>query len=199
MRRLLSITGLTAMLVLLCSTVAAGKGPTALTITGEGLDGPIEISTTGGGGEPGSGGQLSEIAEHAGLFATLFGADGRELETQRPPGDLGPALTLTWTVPMGDPADQVVAQRLHPWAEGGPVTHTEGGQRHFGHETVGGWYAGGDELATALSSAGVPRERPVTDMTRAASGVGGMIVIGLVVLAAQRRTRRRRSAVAVPA
>lgn len=50
MRRLLRIAGMTAVLVLLCSTVAAGKGPTALTITGYSLDGPIDISAVNGGG-----------------------------------------------------------------------------------------------------------------------------------------------------
>jgi len=157
MRRTLRATAMTAVLVLLWATVAAAKGPTALTITGEGLDGPIEIGAQAGGGEPGSGGQVSRLAEHTGLFATMFGATGSELDTQRPAGDLGPAVTLTWTVPMGDLEADPLVQRLHPWAEGGPVTHTESGQAHFGHETVGGWYTGGQELAGLLAEIGVPQ------------------------------------------
>ena len=199
MRRTLSIAGLTAMLVVLCSSVAVGKGPTALTITGESLDEPIEISASDGGGEPGSDGHLSRIAEHSGLFATMFGVDPGGLETQRPDGDLGPALTLTWTVPMGDARDHVVVQRLHPWAAAGPVTHTEGGQQHVGSETVGGWYAGGQELAAVLSDTGVPGEPPVRDAERAALGVGGMIAVGLALLTAQHAARRRRGAMTAPA
>lgn len=199
MRRPLSIAVLTALLLVLCSSVAAGKGPTALTITGDGLDQPIEMSAFGSSGEPGSGGHLSRIAEHGGLFATVFGVDGSGLETQRPDGDLGPALTLTWTVPMGDARDHVVVQRLHPWAAAGPVTHTEGGQQHFGSEIVGGWYAGGQELAAVLSDIGIPDEPPTRDTTRAALGVGGMITVGLVLLMAQHAARRRRGAMAAPA
>jgi hypothetical protein len=186
------------VLVLLWATVAAAKGPTALTITGEGLDGPIEIGAAGGSGEPGGGGQMSRLAEHTGLFATMFGATGSELDTQRPAGDLGPALTLTWTVPMGDLEAETLVQRLYPWAEVGPVTHTEGGQAHAGHRTVGGWYTGGQQLAGVLAEAGVPQERPGAGSTRAALGVGGMIAAGLLLLGAQRLARRR-SAVALAA
>lgn len=188
--RLAVIAAAATALLLLLPAAATAKGPGALRISGEALPAPIDLDLDGGSGEPGSGGQLARVAEHSGLFTAMFGA-GPALAERRPDGDLGAVLTMTWTIPTGQ-GDDLVVQHLYPWAEGGPVTYTAAGQAAFMGETAGGWHAGGSGLAAALQDAGVPERAPErSGITRGAVGVGGMIAIGLLVLAVQRASRRR--------
>ena len=195
MRRLLSIVGLAALLlVVLAPTSALAKGPTAASIDGPG--GPFDVGEDPGSGEPGGSGALSRLAENAGLFTVGFGDNVSELSEQRPEGDLGPEYRIEWTVPGPDRTDTIV-QRLYPYADGGAVTHTEAGQGYMGMETLGGWYVGGSALTEALTDVGVPAEPPATGLRAlpVAFGVAVLCALGLALWAA-RSARTRQHAVA---
>jgi hypothetical protein len=196
MRRLRCILGLTLLLVVFVPTAGFAKGPVEVSISGPGGDGPIEFGGGPGSGEPGGGGALSRLAEHAGLFTVGFGENVSQLEERRPDGDLGLEFRLEWTVPGPDRTDTVV-QRLYPYADGGAVTHTEAGQSYMGMETLGGWYVGGSALSDALIAAGVPAQPPARDVPvlQVALAVAGCVAALLAVWAV-RAARQRAHAIA---
>ena len=198
MRRLLPLVGPAVLLIMLVPTAALAKGPTSASITGPGIDGSIDVGGEPGSGEPGSGADLSKVAEHAGVFAIGFGANASQLTEDPPEGDLGPGYTLEWTVPNGGPEDDVVVQRLYPYADAGAVTYTEAGQTYMGMETLGGWYAGGDVLTKTLIGTGLPAEPPATgpDAAPIAFGIVALCALGLVALWIGHTVRARQHAVA---
>lgn len=202
MHRLLPVAGLAVLLIVFGSPAAlAAGGPTSASIDGPGIEGGIDI----GQGDAGFG----ELAVHAGLFAVRFpeyrGDNVSQLAEQRPYGDLGPEYRIAWTVPnSADTADTFV-QRLYPYAEAGPVTHTEKGQaytmiegRLIGRTQLGGWHVGGAELRAALTEIGVPGHPPATgpNATPIAFGVAALFALGLLTLWIRRSVWARQHAVA---
>jgi hypothetical protein len=160
MRRVIIMAGIIALIAMLSPTSALAKGPSSASIDGPGTGGGIDVGGDAGSGEPGSGGTLGQLAEHAGLFAVGLGMGTGQLSDQRPDGELGPELTVEFTVPGPDNARDVVVQRLYPWADAGAVTYTEDGQPIMGMETAGGWYVGGEPLTAVLTDVGVPAQAP---------------------------------------
>lgn len=199
MRRVISMVGAAALLVVLGPTAALAKGPTSATIEGPGIDGSIDIGGEPGSGEPGSAAPLGQLAEHTGFWAALgaFGAGAEQPTTGRPAGDLGPEYTLTWIIALSDVHEDHVVQRLYPYAEAGPVTYTEADQPYLGGPTIGGWYVGGEALTTALVEAGVPERPPARGLATAPAvlGIAGICALGLLGVVARRRSRARRGPV----
>src|ERR687891_235417 len=146
MRRLITTLGIVALVAVLSPTVALAKGPQSVSIDRPGSGGSIDIGGDPGGGEPGSGGLLARLAEHAGLFTVGFGDNVSELSEQQPDGNLGPELRLEWSVPNPEGTADTIVQRLYPYADAGALTYTEAGQAYMGMETFGGWYVGGAAL-----------------------------------------------------
>jgi hypothetical protein len=193
MRRMLTIVTAVTMLVL-PTTAAGAKGPTAVRITGL-ASGTITIDGEPGSGEPNSGGDLARLAEAAGLWANTF-EPTRALGDDRPAGTLGPRLRLSWVVP-GPTGEDIVVQDVHPWADGGAVTHTPAEQDYVGMTTFGGWYVGGAALHDALVDAGVPAHAPSrgSPLADGAVVVAGLVMFGALGLVVRgRRTRLRRAA-----
>src|SRR5687767_9671388 len=120
MRRIALV--LAAALVL--PATAAAKGPASGTVTGPGLDGPIQLT---GLGEPGSVGTLGRVVEHGGLFAALGGSSWGTLLDEQPARELGPRYTARFV--MRDRASRTVRQEVYPYARPLPVTYTPPGQR----------------------------------------------------------------------
>jgi hypothetical protein len=198
MRRVLTMVGIVAFIAVLSATSALAKGPSSATIEGPGIAGTIDIGGEPGSGEPGSSTTLGQLAEHAGLYAGgLGGLSDQQLATQRPDGDLGPELTLTWTVPTSETGSDTVVQRLYPYADAGALSYADAGQSFFGSTTSGGWYVGGEALTTALVEAGVP-EQPPGQRPALAPIVAGLAIVcamGLMLMLARRVTRHRRETV----
>lgn len=187
MKRLLLIVSIAA-LALPASVLA--KGPTAASMDGPG-GGAITFSGDGeSGGYP-----LGDLTQLAGFFPAAFGQEPDPLLSSRPSGDLGPKYTITYTVP--GPSNEVdkLHQAIYPYAEAGPVTYMEPGQKFFGTEqTRGGWFQGDAQLKEVLVSAGLPA------MAVAASSGGTtfqadlfvLLAFGLVLAAATVLVIRRR-------
>jgi hypothetical protein len=134
---------------------AWGKGPESVTITGPGLDRPIEIQLSGPGSQqddtpPYLVVALTELAD------PYYAGSEVELSAGPPPRPLKDRYTLTWHMsrpPDADPADYTVVQDLYPDAFTMPVIHTRPGP-YLGDS--GGWYDAPSALRDTLGALGVP-------------------------------------------
>jgi hypothetical protein len=195
--------------LLLLATVVAGfmiaatanaKGPVAATIDGPGAGGGISL---GGNGEPGSGAPLGNLSDQAGLFAAAFGQTPDPMLAERPKGNLGPRYTINYRLPGPGGEESTIRQDAYPYAQGGPVTYTEPGQRFFGtRSTVGGWYRASPGLKTTLVRAGLPESAPSADGTGGDGtsfvdfwpAIGIAFILGLTALISVLARRRPRPA-----
>ena len=160
-RRVLAMVVL-ALLLAVVPTAAQAKGASAASISGGGPGGlpggPIGLK---GDGEPGSGTDLANLAEAAGVFALLFEDGPGGAIANPPPGARGPRYTITWTFPNGAGGEDKVRQSVWPYAAGGPLTFMASGQPVLDTRTRGGWYRAGDDLRQSLIALGLPRRQPL--------------------------------------
>jgi hypothetical protein len=170
-RRVLAMLVL-AFLLAAVPTAAQAKGASAATISGGGSGGlpggPIDLA---GDGEPGSGTDLANLAEAAGVFALLW-EDGQSGALDAAPaatGARGPRYTITWTFPNGAGGEDKVRQSVWPYAAGGPVTYMRPGQPVLDSTTKGGWYRSADDLRQTLITLGLPDRPPLAAPAPAAS------------------------------
>jgi len=171
-RRVLAMLVL-ALLLAAVPTAAQAKGASAATISGGGSGGlpggPIDLA---GDGEPGSGTDLANLAEAAGVFALLWEDDGQSGALDAAPaatGERGPRYTITWTFPNGAGGEDKVRQSVWPYAAGGPVTYMRPGQPVLDSTTKGGWYRSADNLRQTLITLGLPDRPPLAAPAPAAS------------------------------
>ena len=170
-RRLLTKLAL-ALLLAVVPTAAQAKGASAATISGGGSGGlpggPITIK---GDGEPGSGSDLSTLADEAGMWAVLFegGPAGGLATAPTPAVQRGPRYTITWTFPNGAGTEDKVRQFVWPYAAGDPVTYLAPGQKVLDTRTEGGWYKASDVLRTSLIALGLPNRPALTAPAPSAS------------------------------
>jgi hypothetical protein len=207
-----------ALLLAAVPTAAQAKGASAATISGGGPGGlprgPIDLK---GDGEPGSGTNLSNLAEAAGVFALLWedGQPGALDSAPLPPAQRGARYAITWTFPNGDGGEDQVRQSVWPYAAGGPLTYMATGQKVLDGTTKGGWYRAGDNLRQLLVTLGLPNRAPLAAPAPAAPAatpapaaepspavwpkVAGGIVLLVALAAAVALVLRRRSASPGPA
>jgi hypothetical protein len=156
MRRILVMLAAAALLVAL-PTAAQAKGASAATISGGSVD-PITLK---GDGEPGSGTELANLADQAGVWALLF-EDGPGGELSVAPADQrGPRYTIAWIFPNGQGTEDTVRQSVWPYAAGGPLTYMASGQPVLDGTTKGGWFRATDTLRQTLVSLGLPDRQPL--------------------------------------
>jgi hypothetical protein len=128
---------------------AWAKGIQSATISGPGLEDPMDV-----GSAVGNGGRLAILT---GFWDVMPGQPRPPTFTEdAPPGKLGPRYTITWRLLTGPGETTPIRQDLYPEAPGGPLVHTAGGQAIFDGTTVGGWYAASFALRDVLGSLGVP-------------------------------------------
>ena len=204
-RRTLAILVL-ALLLAAVPTAAQAKGASAASISGGGPGGlpggPIDLN---GDGEPGSGTDLADLADSAGVFAMLFQDVAAGKLTSPPAGGRGPGYTITWTFPNGAGGADKVRQSVWPYAAGGPLTFMAPGQPVLDTTTRGGWYRAGDDLRQRLIALGLPRRQPLAAPaptpaapasaapTPSSPAPGAGILLVLVAVAALVMALRRRS------
>lgn len=183
MRRTTAVT--TALVLILAAAPAMAKGPASATITGPGIDQPIELFDQRDHGQ-GIAEQIVDLIEQTGLwYATP------SLERIDQPGGLGEPLVLAW----GE-GSRMIRQDIYLHAEGGPVIHTLEGQpslEAWGGE-ITGWFRAPTELVDTLRAFGVP-----TDAGRTAATSSPALVLGglafLILIAARLVNSRLRPVV----
>ena len=159
-----------ALLLAVVPTAAQAKGATGATISGGGSGGlpggPISLK---GDGEPGSGTNLANLAQAAGVWALLFeDGPGGELASAPATANRGPRYTITWTFPNGAGTEDKVRQSVWPYAAGGPLTFMASGQPVLDATTKGGWFQAADNLRQSLIALGLPSREPLTATSPAA-------------------------------
>jgi hypothetical protein len=153
-----------ALLLAVVPTAAQAKGATGATISGGGPGGlpggPINLK---GDGEPGSGTNLANLAQAAGVWALLFeDGPGGELTSAPATANRGPRYTITWIFPNGAGTEDKVRQSVWPYAAGGPLTFMASGQPVLDATTKGGWFQATDNLRQSLIALGLPSREPLT-------------------------------------
>lgn len=191
MKRLGLCSAAVAVLAALITTSAFAKGASEAKITGPGFGGGLTLS---GDGEMG-GGQLTQLAEAAGFFPSVFVTSPNPMLRVRPQGALGPRYAITYTMPGPSGVDEL-RQDLYPYAEPSPVTYMAPGQSFFGTgKTVGGWYVASRTLKDDLVAVGLPKTPPVggggseipwTALGVVVAAVTALLVLGVAVLRSRR-------------
>ena len=153
-----------ALLLAVVPTAVQAKGASGATISGGGPGGlpggPINLK---GDGEPGSGTNLANLAQAAGVWALLFeDGPGGELASAPATANRGPRYTITWIFPNGAGTEDKVRQSVWPYAAGGPLTFMASGQPVLDATTKGGWYQAADNLRQSLVALGLPSREPLT-------------------------------------
>lgn len=155
-KRRLIVVFVTSAIVVAIGGTALAKGPASATITGPGIDQPIEVIDADYFDSDYSD-HVKELMQQTGLW---FGASGGTRIPAEPAGDLGPAYTLTWinsSGARGSVEERTIRQLLYLHAEGGPVIHTppQVGLEGWGPDVIG-WFTAPDGLRDTLAALGVP-------------------------------------------
>jgi len=160
MSRAVFCTCLVVLAAAVIPNTALAKGASEATIVGPGLSAPIELSAFGGSE---ASGQLADIAQSAGFFPQVFGQTPDPIASDRPEGQLGPRYTITYGMPGPNNQRSELVQDVYPYAEAGPVTYMEPGQRFWTTQrTHGGWYvAAWQPLKEQLVATGLPATAPI--------------------------------------
>jgi hypothetical protein len=188
--------------VLALAGPAPAKGIQSATITGPGLDQPIDVSPPDG-----DGGNLAALTA---FWEVMPGQpQPPTLADTAPTKQLGPRYTVTWRLMTGPDETTAIRQDLYPYADGGPLVHTAAGQPIFDASTLGGWHEAPDALRSRLTSLGVPAAGAAPVARAPSTGDSPwpaviVVVTGAMALAsvggavAVRRARRRGRVAPVP-
>ncbi len=133
-----------------------GKGVTSVTISGPGLDKPIEMA------DGVKGNQISDLArflEATGFSELVFGSDGVGLPTEIKHAPVGPSYLVT--------VDGIaeIPMEVYPYAEHGPLVYVEPGlypaDYGEGFGARGGWFSADPELFEIMVGFGVPLDTKI--------------------------------------
>jgi hypothetical protein len=185
-------------LVLALAGPAQAKGIQSATITGPGLDEPLDVAHGDG------------LASLTAFWEVMPGQPQPPTLTDRAPTkQLGPRYRLTWRLRTHADETTAIRQDLYPHAEGGPLVHTAAGQPIFDAATVGAWYEAPVALRDRLNALGVPPaasdpvdaapssdDSPWRDVIVVAAGAAALASLGAAVVV--RRARRRERVAPVP-
>ncbi len=152
--RLFVWTAFTTTILFGFSDPVSAKGPQSATISGPGIDRPIELLDTSDID------LVVKLMEQTGLWYDT----GDPLPFGEPKGELGHSYTLTWInsgPPAKSTADRTIRQLIYLDAEGGPVLHTpaQDNLQGWGPGVIG-WFAAPPGLRDTLTELGVPISSP---------------------------------------
>lgn len=147
-----------ACLFLVLPLSAGAKGPESGSLTGPGIDEPIELIDPSISNDHQRYGAFMRLVEMTGLW---YGSN--ETRIDGPNGPLGAHYTLTWvnSGPPGKPIEErTIQQFIYLRAGAGPVVHTpeQPGLEGWGDSVIG-WFAAPDELVDSFIELGVEVER----------------------------------------
>lgn len=178
----------TILIMILIATPTLAKGPSSATLTGQGIDEPIELLD-----------YPDHDVEIRNLVMRLMKLSGiwspLTLTRIDPPQHLGEPLVLTW-VNMGPPErgedERTIRQFIYLHADGGPVIHTPEGQtalQGWGGE-VTGWFRAPAGIEDILRAFGVPTDSIQAPST-APSLLAFVTAVAFLVFAATRLLNSR--------
>lgn len=182
MRRL-TVLLFAAILTFALPAVAFAKGPESVTITGPGIDEPVDLMATVNWpiscDESCPTDPMVLLMEQTGLW---YAAGDGPVDIEEPADELGPAYQLTWVrggFPEESVEERTFNQFLYLEAEGGPLVHTPGqpGLSGWGGEPFG-WVKASDGLAGTLKKLGAPLSSFGEES--AASGGGSWLRLAVV-------------------
>lgn len=199
MKRTLIILTVGSILVVANAGIAIGKGPESVTLTGPGIDSPVELMdavdwpiSCDNSCPPDP---MVQLMEQSGLW---YPTGDLPVAMDGPEEDLGPRYVLTWV--RGGFGDESVVERtfhqfIYPQADDGPVIHTpkQEGLEEWG-SGVTGWFRASDDLADTLASLGAPPsevEEAVPVAVRSPEHLGAFAAIGSATLFLIWAIRRR--------
>jgi hypothetical protein len=130
---------------------ALAKGPESATVSGPGIERPIELMDTADSE------LVVRLMEATGLW---YATGDLPLSLEEPPRELGPRYTLTWinSGPPGESVDErTIRQAIYVGVENGLLIHTpaQRGLRGWGPGVIG-WFAAPSGLRDTLAKLGVP-------------------------------------------
>ena len=184
MMRRWAVAVVAGLAVLALAVPAQAKGDaTKVMVTngggsGPGMGGPGG-SNSGGSGAGGSGGTAAAVLTAPihleGLdTAGWIGDTGVFQEgTSHPTGALGPALDVRVVYTCGPGRGGVLRQQLYPYARGGAVAHTMGGQQFCDGPLPSTWWPVADTTMSVLHDNGLPGTMPKAAVQPAAGSAGG--------------------------
>ena len=186
-RRTVTVLFVVSILVLTNAEIALGKGPESVTLTGPGIDSPVELMDAVDWPiscedtcppDP-----MVRLVEHSGLW---YATGDLPVAIDEPEGELGPRHVLTW-IRGGFDGESVEERTFHQniylQAEDGPVIHTpeQDGLVDGGSNGVG-WFRASDDLPDTLAS--VRAALPGAGTTgHVAIGVPDLGLFGAIALA----------------
>lgn len=146
------LAGLVIMVMILFANInpAVAKGPESATITGPGIEQPIELLNNSNMD------LVVRLMEQTGLWYDT----GTPLSSKEPVGELGPSYTLTW-INSGPPSlsadERTIYQEIYLDAENGPLIHTPPQESLQGWGAgVIGWFVAPGNLKDTLTELDVP-------------------------------------------
>lgn len=155
-KRTMIVLVVTIAIVVAIGGTAFAKGPESATITGPGIDEPIELINV----DYFDTDYTDHVKELMRQTSLWYATGGGSRISAEPAGTLGAAYTLTWinSGPPGDLVDErTIRQLLYLHAEVGPIIHTpaQEGLEGWGPDVVG-WFTAPDGLTDTLAALGVP-------------------------------------------
>jgi hypothetical protein len=147
-RRTTTLMTLALALVVVVGASAQAKGPESVTLSGPGIDKPIELISVSKSFD------TYENDAPVTLIGLIGLGSGSLPIAIAPPENPGPAYTLTW-VNMGPPSEPIESRTIHQYvyvdAVGGPLIHTpeQIGLDGWGAEVVG-WFEAPEEIGPTI-------------------------------------------------
>lgn len=183
-----TIRFVTTMILILIAVPALAKGPSSATVTGPGIDEPIELI------DYGDLGQRDSVVALMRMTGVWYGNMGLEETTELSPDvELGAAYILTWVSEAnpGDPNDDfTIQQTLYPHALGGPVVHTPAQPALDDESLTLGWRNVPVAFNDTLRQLGVPID-PVDETASGNQLKAAAVVVLAIALAAARLVNSR--------
>jgi hypothetical protein len=146
-RKIGAVMTLALALVVVVGARAQAKGAESVTLSGPGIDKPIELIDVSKSFDTYENDAPVTLTGLTGLWS------GSRSPAALPPRSPGPAFTMTWVMgPPGDPIElRTVHQYVYPDAFGGPLIHTpeQIGLDGWGADVIG-WFEAPEEIGPTI-------------------------------------------------
>jgi hypothetical protein len=184
------------LLALAVAQPALGKSLelAAVDVRGPGITGSVNLSRE----------ELGVVRSERSPVALALVELSREHPLESPTAELGPRYYLAYHLNLGAAPNlrsETVAVQLYPYAEGGPLAYTPGGQELWSgpasrsdyYRVPAGWYRYPSTLVDRMQSHGLPSKAVASSVSDRGATVNRLLLVALLLtlLFFSRRLRRR--------